>query len=135
MARFFEHWEQVNYFEWLPCFRMLSLPSTVKLVGFALASSCTYSTGHDAHPGTDLLSTHTGLSSDKTIRNGLAELRSLGLVERRFHGSCAGRRGLADMYYLTLHNEVRVAAGMKPCECPAGQRRRPKREDAPGAWD
>jgi hypothetical protein len=134
-AGFFEHWHQVNFFEWMPCFHLLTLPSTIKLVGYGIATSCTYSTGHDAHPGTDRLLTRTGLTSDKTVRNGLAELRRIGLIERRFHGSYAGRKALADMYYLTLHDELRVAAGMKPCECPSGQRRRPRREDVPDAWD
>ena len=117
MARKFEHWEQVSYFVWLRTFTKLPIKSREKLVGYALASNATFATGHDAHPGTDLLMLQTGLS-DKTIRDALAELRRLGVIERRFEGSKAGRRGMADMYYLTLHNEARIAAGEKPCDCP-----------------
>lgn len=116
-ARNDDHWEQVDYFKWLRVFTRLPMTSTVKLVGYALATNATASTGHDAHPGNELLMVQTGLSSEKTIRNALAELRRLRLVERRFRGSTAGRRGLADMYYLTLSNEARIAAGMKPCDC------------------
>jgi hypothetical protein len=135
VERFFDHWHQVNYFEWLKVFQRLSLPSTVKLVGYALAANATFATGNDAHPGTGLLLVQTGLTSDKTIRSALAELRRCGLIERRFHGSSAGRRSLADNYYLTLHDEIRIAVGEKPCDCGDDRRRRPKREDVPGAWD
>ena len=39
------------------------------------------------------------------------------LIERRLRGSREGRRGNADMYYLTLTNGLREAAGVDPCQC------------------
>lgn len=116
MGARFEHWEQASYFEWLEVFKRLPLKSRDKLVGYALASNTTASTGDDAHPGNDLLMLQTGLS-DKTIREALDHLRELGLVVRRVSGSSQGRRGYADVYMLALHNEARIAAGRKPCEC------------------
>jgi hypothetical protein len=133
VARKLEHWEQVSYFTWLRVFRQLPLSSTVKLVGYALATNATYADGHDAHPGTDLLMLQTGLQSDKTIRKALAELRRHGLIERRFEGSSAGWRGLADMYYLTLHNEARIAACEKPCDC-GGPEKQPPANAGPDPW-
>lgn len=117
MPRKFEHWHAVPYFDWVTAFSRLPVGSTVKLVGYALALNATSKTGKDAHPGMDLLMIQTGLRSEKTVGTALAELRRLGLVSRVFEGSKAGRRGLADDYWLALHNEARVAAGKKPCEC------------------
>lgn len=59
----------------------------------------------------------TGLASKQTVVTHLEKLRDLGLVSRQFKGSSAGRRGWADEYWLTLHDEARVAAGKKPCDC------------------
>lgn len=112
-----EHWHSAGYWEWIGVFRCLPLDSTTKLVGYALALSADFDDGKNAHPGLDRLMTETGLRSDKTIRNALAKLRELGLAERRFKGSSAGARGLADMYWLALHNEARISAGKKPCDC------------------
>jgi hypothetical protein len=114
-----EHWEQVSYFAWLDVFRDFPAPPAVKLTGYALASYATYKDGHDAHPGLDLLMMATGYNSKQTIVTALAKLRELGLIERRIRGSAAGRRGLADMYYLTLNNAVRQTAGHKFCDCKA----------------
>lgn len=114
-----EHWEQVNYFAWMAVFRDFAAPPAVKLTGYALASYATFKDGHDAHPGLDLLMCATGYNSKQTIVTALAKLRELGFIERRHKGSSTGRRGWADMYYLTLNNMVRREAGHKPCDCAA----------------
>ncbi len=74
------------------------LPATNKLVALALA---TYSNkdGMNAWPGNDNLSRDASVS-DKTVRRALARLREVGLIERTYHGSTAGRRGRADEYQL-----------------------------------
>jgi hypothetical protein len=112
-----EHWHPAGYWEWIKVFRGLPLDATTKVVGYALALNADYDTGQNARPGIRLLMQETGLQSDKSVRNALAKLERLGLTERRFKGSSAGRRGLADMYWLALHNEVRIAGGKKPCDC------------------
>jgi len=112
-----EHWHNAGYWEWIKVFQSLPLDSTIKLVGFALALNADFETGQNAHPGVARLMMQTGLRSDKTVRNALDKLQRTGLVERRFKGSSAGRKGLADMYWLALHNEARIIAGKKPCEC------------------
>lgn len=117
MGRRWEHYEQVGYWDWMRVFMALSINPTIKVVGCALAFNADYGTGHEAHPGIERLMAQTGLRSDKTVRTALEQLRRAGLIERRFKGSSAGRRGLADMYYLTLHNDLRIAAGVKPCDC------------------
>ena len=117
MAKQFEHWHLTPYFDWLRVFMRLPMSSAAKLTGYALAANATASTGKDARPGNELLMVQTSLS-DKTIRMALAELRRLGLVSRQFEGAKAGRRGMADEYWLTLHNAARIAANKKPCDCP-----------------
>lgn len=112
-----EHWEQVNYFTWVQVVRDLAMPPTVKYIGMMLATYATYKDGHDAHPGVEELMASTGYGSRTTITKALEALRSMGLIERRFAARKGGRSQLADMYYLTLHNQARREAGHKPCEC------------------
>lgn len=114
-----EHWEQVSFFQWVEVVRDLSMDPTTKFVGLMLATYATYSDGHDAHPGVEGLMIATGYGSRTTITKALERLRQMGLIERRFTARKGGRSQLADMYYLTLHNQVRREAGHKPCQCAA----------------
>jgi hypothetical protein len=111
------HFEQVSYSDWIIVFRRLPLEANVKCVGFALASYADWDTGHDAFPGIQTLAVATGYRSNHTIIDALKDLRERKLVERRSSGSKSGRRGNADVYYLTLTNPLREAAGVDPCEC------------------
>jgi hypothetical protein len=111
------HWEQVGYSDWVTVFRRLRLEAPLKCVGYALASYADWDTGHDAFPGLHTLATATGYRSNHTIIDALKELRALRLIERRESGSKSGRRGNADMYYLTLTNALREQAGVDPCAC------------------
>lgn len=112
-----EHWHTASYWQWIKVLRALPLPATTKLLGYALATNADFETGRDAFPGIDLLMVQTGVKSKQTVVTHLEKLRDDGLVSRRFRGSSAGRRGLADEYWLTLHDAARVAAGKKPCDC------------------
>lgn len=98
-------------FEWERVIRScVDLHVTVKAVALTLA---TYGDldGADVRPGNELLVLDT-CTSDKTVRRALAELRSLGLVERVVPGYQRGRAGVADEYRLCipadLHERTRV---------------------------
>lgn len=128
-----EHYHSAGYWEWIRVFQHLPLSPTVKVTGYALALSADFETGHNAHPGLARLMEQTGLRSDKAVRKALAELRRMHLIDRQFRGSSAGRRGLADMYWLALHDEARIAGGKKPCDCESrGQAAEQQRRDAWG---
>lgn len=111
------HWEQVSYSEWIITFRKLRLDAPVKCVGYALASYADWNTGNDAFPGIHELARATGYRSNHTIVDALKAMRELRLIERRVKGNREGRRGNADMYFLTLTNVLREAAGVDPCTC------------------
>lgn len=112
-----QHYHVVSYFAWIQVFRDFSAPAAVKDVGYALATYATFSTGKEAYPGLDNLMTATGYNSKQTIVTALAKLRELGFIYRAFSGSSVGRRGLADEYYLTIHDELRREAGHDLCKC------------------
>ncbi len=122
------HWEQVPYGEWIITFRRLKLEAPVKCVGYALASYADWNTGNDAFPGVHELARATGYRSNHTIVDGLKVLRDMKLIERRLRGSREGRRGNADMYYLTLTNTLRELAGVDPCQC------KPKTKPSADPW-
>lgn len=111
------HWEQVSYGEWIVTFRRLRLDAPVKCVGYALASYADWNTGNDAFPGIHELARATGYRSNHTIVDALKAMREMKLIERRVKGNREGRRGNADMYFLTLTNALREAAGVDPCTC------------------
>lgn len=57
--------------------------------------------GDNAHPGVDRLAADCECD-ERTVRRHLTRLADLGLIERTFEGSSAGRRRLADCYRLTM---------------------------------
>jgi hypothetical protein len=91
-------------YEWERVVKAVILPSTTKHVALNLA---TYADGdgRDVFPGNERLTDDTGLS-DKTVRTALDRLRAVGLIERVSIGSRAGRRGLADVYRLTIPDDL-----------------------------
>lgn len=89
----------VDRFTWERALRRLVLGRT-KFVALMLA---TYADrcGDNAHPGVDRLAADCECD-ERTIRRHLTKLAGLGLIERTFEGSSAGRRRLADCYRLTM---------------------------------
>lgn len=90
----------IDRFSWERSVRRLALGRTSKLVGLMLATYADRD-GDNAHPGVDRLSADCE-SDERTIRRHLTRLAELGLIERTFEGSSAGRRRLADCYRLTM---------------------------------
>jgi len=93
--------------EWLAVWdRVIAQPS-VKLVGYALARWADWEDGAEVRPGNDLLMRRTGLRSDKTVRAALTQIRdSWGLVWRYHEGYKSGRQGIADVYRLTIPDDI-----------------------------
>jgi DNA-binding transcriptional ArsR family regulator len=91
--------EPIRRFRWEKDVLRCVLPPMTKLVALVLATYAD-ADGGNAHPGEDRLAVACGLS-DRTVRDHLARLRDLGLIERTFSGSAAGRRKLADCHRLT----------------------------------
>lgn len=112
-----EHWHPANFFDWIEVVRDLPMDPTTKYVGIMLATYATYRTGENAHPGIAGLCETTGYGSKGTITKALDKLREMGLIQRNYTAAKGGRSKLADEYQLTMHNEVRIAAGHKPCYC------------------
>lgn len=102
--------ELTTRFEWERLIRRARLQPSTKLVGLAL-STYTNKDGSRAYPGVERLALVTGLST-KTVRNGLASLRQVGLVERTVEGSKNGRRGLADEYALRFPDHLERSVHM-----------------------
>lgn len=89
----------VDRFAWERTLRRLTLGRT-KFVALMLATYADRD-GDNAHPGVDRLAADCE-ADERTIRRHLTRLLELGLIERTFSGSQAGRRRLADCYRLTL---------------------------------
>lgn len=96
--------QALDRFEWERQVLKTPLPPLTKLVALALA---TYGNkaGKNAHPGNKVLATDLGLS-DRTVERHLATLRDVGLVNRVFRGSAAGRQRLADVYELVVADDL-----------------------------
>ena len=117
MPRQRTHYHAASFFQWVPVFRDLSVSPSTKLVGLALATYATSRDGSNAHPGIAELMCATGYGSRTTIVKALAELKTAGLIHQTYAARKGGRSKLADEYQLTLHDDLRRAAGHKPCEC------------------
>ncbi len=99
-------------FEWERIIRRARLVPSTKLVAMMLASYANKD-GTNAHPSVKKLVAVTG-QSKRTVLRGLDDLRCLGLITRTFHGSAAGRQGLADTYALTIPENLLEAVEMLP---------------------
>lgn len=105
-------------YEWERIVRRVGMPSTVKLVAFALATYAD-SNGCRVYPGVSRL-VHVTSLSERSVRNALAELRRIGLIERTREGSRNGRRALTDEHRLAIPADLLDRAELlDPDESPA----------------
>lgn len=111
------HFHTASYSDWIEVFRRLELEAPVKCTGYALASYADWKTGKDAYPGLRELATATGYRSHHTLTDALDVLRRRQLVSRQSSGSKSGRRGNADVYWLSLTDRLRSEAGVDLCAC------------------
>ena len=51
---------------------------------------------------------------ERTVRRHLSRLAELGLIEKTFSGSSAGRRRLADCWALTVPTDAATRIGLTP---------------------
>jgi len=88
--------------EWMNVWaRVIAAPS-VKLVGAMAAYFADYSTGADIRPGNEILAAVSGGMDKRTVLKSLAQIREWGLIWRYSEGRLQGRRGMADVYRLTI---------------------------------
>ena len=90
----------VDRFEWERAVRLLKVGKETRYVGLVLAQF-TDPDGTNAFPGQEVIAACCE-TSVRTVQRHLAALESAGLIECTFRGSTAGRRGLADVWRLTL---------------------------------
>jgi DNA-binding MarR family transcriptional regulator len=69
--------------------------------------------GGNIHPGVDRLAAHLECH-ERTVRRHLSRLAELGLIEKTFSGSSAGRRRLANCWALTLPADAATRIGLTP---------------------
>lgn len=93
-------------FEWTDQIRRLPIkPPIRKLVALTL-STYANGDGSHAHPGEARLAADCGIKP-RSVREHLAVLRDeLGVIQRVYRGSSAGRRRAADEYQLTMPDDV-----------------------------
>jgi biotin operon repressor len=92
-------------FDWERAIRQLPIrPPMLNCVALMLATYADRD-GKNAHPSEARLASDIGIST-RAVRGHLATLRDLGLIERVFTGSAAGRRKLADTYELAQPPDV-----------------------------
>lgn len=122
-------------FEWEQLFRRCLLPSTVKAVGFAMATYAD-SDGSRIWPGAALLAHNTGLS-ERSVRAALGTLRELELVSRVVKGGHRGTQAIADAYQLAIPEELfeRVDLLTPDGELPPNRQQVPLRKVSQPAGD
>ena len=92
--------------EWMNVWvRVIAAPS-VKLVGVMAAHFADYSTGAEIRPGNELLAVVSGGMDKRTVLKSLAQIREWGLILRYSEGRLQGRRGMADVYRLTIPEDA-----------------------------
>ena len=100
--------------EWRRVLRRVRVSTATKAVGWALADY-TDSDGTNAFPGVKRLGEDTELSR-RSVLAGLVKLRDLGLIERVTEGSKGGRPGFADVYRLTVPDDLAERVEMWPVD-------------------
>lgn len=88
--------------EWMNVWVRVIAPPSVKLVGVMAAYFADYSTGADIRPGNAILSAVSGELDKRTVLKALGQIREWGLIWRYSEGRLQGRRGMADVYRLTI---------------------------------
>lgn len=98
---------------WLPAWRRVIAPPSVKLIGFACASWADWEDGAEIHPGNAVLGMACGGMHKGTVIPALAQIRDWGLMWRYSEGSKKGRAALSDVYRLTFPADA-SAIPMRP---------------------
>jgi hypothetical protein len=131
--------EGCGRFEWERIVLRVVMPSSAKLVALALATYANKD-GTRAHPGSARLVAVTGLGRRSVLR-WLDLLREIGLIERTFAGSSAGRKALADEYRLTCPVDLLEVVEVLPMDeqvpprAPVPLEQVPPRIPVPGVTD
>lgn len=88
--------------EWMNVWARVIAPPSVKLVGVMAAHFADYSTGAEIRPGNEILAAVSGGMNKRTVLKALEQIREWGLIWRYSEGRKQGRRGMADVYRLTI---------------------------------
>ena len=88
--------------EWMNVWARVIAPPSVKLTGVMAAYFADYSTGAGIRPGNEILAAVSGQLDKRTVMKALAQIREWGLIWRYSEGRLQGRRGMADVYRLTI---------------------------------
>lgn len=92
--------------EWMKVWTRVRAAPSVKCVGAFAAFFADYGDGANVRPGTVILAAVSGEMSDRTVKLALAQIRDWGLMWRYIEGSRQGRRGIADVYRLTIPEDI-----------------------------
>ena len=92
--------------EWMRVWARVIAKPSVKCVGAFCAHFADYSTGAEIHPGNAILGLASGGMDKKTVIGALAQIREWQLIWRYSEGSKHGRAGMADMYRLTIPDDI-----------------------------
>lgn len=103
--------------EWMRVWARVIAPPSVKLVGAMMAHYADYGDGTEARPGNPKLALVCGGMSNKTVIEALKQLREWGLLWRYQEGRKQGRRGMADVYRLTIPEDAIYRIPMLDPEC------------------
>ena len=116
-------------FDWERLVRRCCLPSTTKLVAYAMATYAD-ADGSRVFPGATRLAAVTGLS-ERSVRGALGNLRDLGLIERTTKGGMRGTRAFADVHQLTIPDDLLERMDLLTVDEEAA----PNRQPVPAAAD
>src|SRR3954447_477314 len=105
--------QRMNRFDWERSIQRLRLGMATKAVALMLAVYANGDDGGNSHPGVDRLAADLECH-ERTVRRHLTRLAELGLIEKTFSGSSAGRRRRADCWALTLPDDAAIRIGLAP---------------------
>lgn len=92
--------------EWMNVWVRVRAAQSVKLVGAMAAHFADYADGANIHPGNVILGAVSGEMSTRAVINALAQMREWEVIWRYQEGSRQGRRALADVYRLTIPQDI-----------------------------
>ena len=91
--------------EWMQVWARVIASPSVKCVGAFCAHFGDYETGAEIRPGTELLAKVCGMTP-RTVIGALAQIREWEFIWRYSEGKKQGRRGMADVYRLTIPADI-----------------------------
>ncbi len=92
--------------EWIKIWHEVEAKPPVKVVGYVLCTRfADWGDGTEIRPGTRQLARITQ-QTDRTVIGALDQIRKWGLIWRYVEGSKQGRRGIADVYRLTVPSDL-----------------------------